>query len=200
LTKETFEMSYTANDLASVIPQLPATDHDFANSLVSQAKSRGLSQRQLFFVDKLVKKARGEDKVVIGSVAATIAFFDRAKEHLKNPKVIITVDGEPVKLSMAGTRSSQPGTITVAEAGGYGGYWYGRISRDGSYKPTADAARLPGLPEALKRFAEDPAKVAAEHGKLTGHCSFCNRALDDKRSTEVGYGPVCAKRYGLPWG
>lgn len=193
-------MSYTASDLASVIDQLPAGDLDFANSLVSQSKTRGLTERQLFFVERLVKKAKGEDKVTIGSVAATIAFFDRAKEHLKNPKVIITVDGQPVKLSVAGPRSSQPGTINVAEAGPFGGYWYGRITRDGTYKPTADATKLPGLPEALRRFAEDPAKVASEHGKLTGHCSFCNRPLDDERSTQVGYGPVCAKRFGLPWG
>jgi len=26
------------------------------------------------------------------------------------------------------------------------------------------------------------------------------RGLDDERSVSVGYGPVCAGHYGLPWG
>lgn len=29
-------------------------------------------------------------------------------------------------------------------------------------------------------------------------CSFCGLALTDEGSVEVGYGPVCAKRWGLP--
>lgn len=195
-------MSYTATDLASVIDRLPANDHDFANSLVDQAKRRGLTERQMFFVNKLVTKAKaGDKKVEVGSLAATIALFDKAKTHLKNPKVVITVDGQPVRLSIAGARSRQPGTLNVAEPGPFGdAKWYGRVTRDGVFHPTADTASLPGLPAALQRFAQDPATVAAEHGKLTGNCSFCNRPLSDKRSTAVGYGPICADHFGLPWG
>jgi hypothetical protein len=44
------------------------------------------------------------------------------------------------------------------------------------------------------------AEQAAEYGKLTGHCIACCRALTDDRSVTVGYGPVCANRYGWPWG
>lgn len=192
--------SYTANDLASVLDKLPASDHDFAASLISQAERRGLTERQLFYVNKLVTKARAE-KVQVGSLAATIELFDRAAKHLKHPKVVITVDGQPVRLSVAGPRSRQPGTLNVAEPGPFGDVkWYGRVTRDGVFHPTADTASLPGLPAALQRFASDPATVAAEHGKLTGNCSFCNRPLKDERSTAVGYGPVCADHFNLPWG
>ena len=31
-------------------------------------------------------------------------------------------------------------------------------------------------------------------------CCFCNRALEDERSTAVGYGPICAGHFGLAWG
>jgi len=34
----------------------------------------------------------------------------------------------------------------------------------------------------------------------TGNCCFCRRELTDKRSTEVGYGPICADHFSLPWG
>lgn len=37
---------------------------------------------------------------------------------------------------------------------------------------------------------------AARFGKLHGFCVNCARDLDDDRSLAVGYGPVCAKRYG----
>jgi hypothetical protein len=32
-----------------------------------------------------------------------------------------------------------------------------------------------------------------------GICMFCMRGLEDERSVRHNYGPVCAKRFGLPW-
>lgn len=55
---------------------------------------------------------------------------------------------------------------------------------------------LHGLTAAHKMTA----KEAASFGALTGRCVFCDRELTDERSIEVGYGPVCAERNGLPWG
>ena len=62
----------------------------------------------------------------------------------------------------------------------------------------------PGIVEvigdALVRWARDPVGVAAEHGRMTGACCFCRRTLTTDESLAVGYGPVCATRYHLPWG
>jgi Family of unknown function (DUF6011) len=44
------------------------------------------------------------------------------------------------------------------------------------------------------------AEEAAAFGKDTGHCCACARTLTDDRSVSVGYGPVCAAKYGWPWG
>lgn len=44
---------------------------------------------------------------------------------------------------------------------------------------------------------------AAAYGKITGTCIACGLHLTDdgkNKSLEVGYGPICAKRYGWPWG
>lgn len=45
---------------------------------------------------------------------------------------------------------------------------------------------------------------AAEYGALHSSCIFCARPLTDERSDPalggVGYGPECAKKWGLPWG
>lgn len=32
------------------------------------------------------------------------------------------------------------------------------------------------------------------------HCRFCRQGLTHPASAYAGYGPVCAKKYGLPWG
>lgn len=44
------------------------------------------------------------------------------------------------------------------------------------------------------------AEEGAEFGKLYGICMYCWRELTDERSIEVGYGPICADKRGLPWG
>jgi hypothetical protein len=49
-------------------------------------------------------------------------------------------------------------------------------------------------------FAQNPEQVAAQYGRMTGCCSFCDRKLKDSRSVEMGYGPVCAGKFGLDWG
>lgn len=52
------------------------------------------------------------------------------------------------------------------------------------------------LSEATKTTPEQ----AAAFGKLVGRCCFCSHAIDTPESTAVGYGPICAGKYGLPWG
>ena len=44
------------------------------------------------------------------------------------------------------------------------------------------------------------AEDAALFGKTHGYCIACAHDLTDDRSLDVGYGPICAKRYGWPWG
>lgn len=44
------------------------------------------------------------------------------------------------------------------------------------------------------------ADQAAKFGHLTSRCVFCSRKLADDRSIDVGYGPICAAKYDLPWG
>jgi hypothetical protein len=141
--------------------------------------------------------------IAIGNMSAILALFDKAKSHLKRPAIVLGVDGVgEVRLSLAGAKAKQPGTVTVAEPKPYGeAKWFGRIQRDGSYEPSRDG-RLAGeaITTKLKAFAADPAKVASEHGRLTGRCCFCNLKLTDERSTATGFGKQCADNYGLAWG
>jgi hypothetical protein len=51
---------------------------------------------------------------------------------------------------------------------------------------------------------EQVIEQALQHAHEHGVCMFCSRDLNDPRSDPlkggVGYGPVCAQKYGLPWG
>ncbi len=134
--------------------------------------------------------------VQLGDFAGVIDLFRKAQEHLKYPKIRLALaDGRTVQLS-----HRRQGGVNVANGTKYGDYnnvYYGRVEDNGSFD---ERKHDPEVIDLLKRLATNPAKVAAEYGALTGNCSFCNLPLTDERSTEVGYGPICAGHYGLPWG
>ena len=76
------------------------------------------------------------------------------------------------------------------------------MTQEGTWDPSpkVDEALKNDLTSILSKLAGAPARIAAAYGKLTGNCCFCGTGLTNDNSTDVGYGPVCAKRWGLPWG
>lgn len=189
--------------LRAALPNLPASDKIFAESLIYQAETRGdLSSKQWHWVGKLAERASQPrpDPVEIGDMAGIKALFDKARQHLKRPTVVLHVaDIGEIRISVAGENARVPGSLNVADNAPYGvGKWYGRVLDDGRFEPRGEPPKA--LVDGLQAFAEEPAQVASEHGKLTGRCCFCNTGLSDPRSTHVGYGKTCASRWGMPWG
>jgi len=197
----------TAAEIAAAIEALEsklATDTlgnsaDFARSLVQRFRTRGLSDKQLHWVFKLAAPAVRRE-VEINNFAAIAALFVIAGQKLKFPKIVFAAaDGGKIQLAKAGDRAKFPGTINVTDGGRYGdNQWFGRIHRDGKFEAGRDATDA--ITEVLQQFAADPAGYAAKYGRTTGNCCFCQKTLTDAKSTGVGYGPVCAKNYGLAWG
>jgi len=138
----------------------------------------------------------------VGDLSRINAMFDRAKAHLKYPAIVL----EGFRVSVAGARAKEPGSLTITSIDRTGTDkfgrpardWYGRVSVTGTFHPARNAPA--DLGDKLRRFAADPVGEAAAFGHLHGACCFCARALSDDRSTTVGYGPICADHYGLPWG
>jgi len=147
-----------------------------------------------------VNPAKVTEPVKVGNLSELVALLFAATEHLKYPKLRVSTEAGDVVVSRAGDRSKNAGWLYVKSTGGFDeATYFGKVNPDtGVFLPSRDAT--PDVTAALKRFADDPAKVASEYGKLTGNCCFCSRPLSDERSTEVGYGATCAKHYALPWG
>lgn len=136
--------------------------------------------------------------VVVGDLTEVMALFDRARQHKKYPSTGLELaDGRVIKVNLAGEHARVPGSLTVC----MGQDWIGRVHRDGRYEPVKNGhAMVCEVTTALKRFAADPATVAAEFGRKYKFCCFCDAPLDDDRSKAAGYGPICARNFGLPWG
>ncbi len=200
--------------LKNGMDKLSARDQQFAASLYAQAQSKGkLSDKQWYWVGVLVDRVQTagvpdftKEVVAVGQMKGLIALFETAKQHLKYPAISLQLpDGQPVTLKISGSKSKTPGYVQVSDGGPFGANkWFGRVSPEGAWEKSKlvenDAGLSTSIHALLVGMSRNPAQTAADYGKLTGRCCFCNKKLEDEKSTSVGYGPVCAKNYGLPWG
>lgn len=189
-----------------ILNQLPAADQTFAKSLVKQGNAKLLSEKQLYWVDKFLARGLGQEvkpvaeQVEVGSFEGLINLFNKAKGKLKFPKLYLSVTGnKPVTVSVAGNKSKAPGTVNVVGAGTYpDNIWYGRVSPEGVWSKGFKQYQEQGeVEDLLKALSRNPAKAAKAYGTLSGCCCFCGKALTDEKSTAAGFGPVCAKNWGL---
>ena len=146
----------------------------------------------------------------MANLIAIFELFNTAiTSKLQYPKIRLQYEGMngrvfPVVIKRNGAKSKTPGDLAVsngAEFNSQDNIYYGRISQDGKWfansRCQGNVFAVQGL---LERLANDPVGVATEYGKLTGNCCFCDKKLTDPQSTAVGYGPICADNWGLPWG
>lgn len=193
--------------LEGLMGKLPEGSQGFAGDLCRKFRENGvLTWRQWEWIPKLIDRAENFSKEPevenVGAFTRVHELLTKAREHLKYPKIrLVTEDGNNVALQLPGERSRYYGKVGVTDGGRYGeNKWYGAISASGEW----ELPRMNGVPQSVKdlvqALANDPEKVASEYGKLTGNCCFCGAQLSDGRSTEVGYGPVCARNFFMPWG
>jgi hypothetical protein len=182
--------------------QAPPRDKGFAESLLRQAPN--LSAPQWSYVTKLVDRVKNPAKPIeIESFGGVVELLDRAAQRLKYPKLLALIDGKKYRLTIAGELARAPGSINITDTRtGEDRTWFGRISREGVFEPShkITQATTTAITAALRALAADPAAVAKAYGVETGACCFCGLELTDKRSVDAGYGPICAEKWGLPWG
>jgi hypothetical protein len=173
----------------------------FAVSLsVKHDRYGSLYPNQMAWVHKLVVDAESPAPAgVDADLSGIVRLFDHAAKNLKYPAITVVLHGVTIRLKLAGPSSKHAGNVFVTNDERWPNQTYfGRIQPDGSFVASRQATDQ--IRKTLVDLSADPAKFAAEYGKLSGRCCFCNTALTDERSTVQGYGPVCAKKWNLPWG
>jgi hypothetical protein len=196
----TFQSPYDHDEAFERLAQVPGS---FAADLVAKGGYNGisLSAAQWAWVHKLVvDHERPAPAGVDADLSGVAGLFASARQHLKLPRITLRVDGQTLKLGVCGPQSRHAGKIRVTDDGAYpDNRYFGEIDpQTGVLRPGRDLTD--GVRQTLRRLSTDPAGFASEYGRLSGRCCFCDRHLEDERSTAQGYGPVCAERYGLPWG
>ncbi|RYD54475.1 MAG: hypothetical protein EOP83_22100 [Verrucomicrobiaceae bacterium] len=195
---------------------LPPKDQTFISSMLTQHEKhltrkdpmKRLSGAQWWWMNQKAETAETRNEVIpererveIGDMKGIIRMFDMAKQHLKKPGVTYAIQADEVissvRLKPASPNGRVPDSIDVVRDG----LWLGRILKSGDFEispRTKDEARE--IVVGLREFAANPETGAKKSARLTGRCCFCNGFLKDERSTNAGYGPVCASHFGLAWG
>ena len=129
-----------------------------------------------------------------------VELFANVSEKVLYPRIVFygLLGGQNVAFSRLSVRAKTPGSISVK----VGKTYVGKISKETFvFEPSVIPAELVvPIEQICEEFNADPTDFAAKYGHRTGRCCFCSRLLTDERSTAVGYGPVCAESYRLPWG
>lgn len=168
----------------------------FMSDLAEKIRKYGeLSDKQIAVVEKAIQRKKDwEAKKNQPSANINISVVrDKlllGKETWKRP---VLRAGDTFKFTLAPETGKNSGCVYIKHHGTY----IGKIDQKNDffpYKATKEQMTY------LKEFAKDPLKELKAYGSNTGSCGFCGRALTKKESYTVGYGPVCAEKFGLPYG
>lgn len=182
------------------------TISDFEHNLLTVARSEAIEVRLIGIAAYIVEAFRRAHREPVqvaqlntAGLSRIFTMFTAAKSsQLKRPAIRLVDDaGNHLQLNLAPATSQNAGYIYVKGPSGTDNY-FGKISPDGLFMPVKSCPST--VRPQLNAFADDPETIAAKYGKVTGCCCFCGRNLTDDRSTDVGYGPVCAGKFGLHWG
>lgn len=133
-------------------------------------------------------------KTELAGLEPLVKFLQDAQARgLKFPKLRVLDYDNQTELRLTVTKTgSAPGTVVVKRNGEF----IGSVRPDGEVRGALahDFRRQ----ELLQVVAEDPAKAAKDYAQVMCQCCFCAKPLTDAGSVQVGYGPICAKHWGLP--
>lgn len=203
-----------SRELKANIKKLPEKDRGFATSLCDQFDRYGRwSDKQHKWAVILADRATGRDvpkghTVEIGVVDKLFEMFDTAERTLKRPNIVIQPNEQfkglvkPIVIRPDQRDPNHRVLYVLEQQDDWQRNYLGHLTRDGSFtfRPYVKPEDEPEITKLLSFIAEDPYSAIGALGRITGRCCFCNNSLKDEKSTELGYGPTCARKFGMPWG
>lgn len=108
---------------------------------------------------------------------------------LKNPKVRMIADQVTMVMSLAKETSVNAGAVYVKANDST---YVGKIA-NGHFYPSRDCGAT--MADAILKACQTPVESAVAYGRQTGTCSCCGRELTDKKSIDMGIGPICLGKF-----
>lgn len=166
-TGEELEVDITEQEAIAIVEKLSS---EFAKSIVQQAKTKGLTPAQAFWLYKLAKENKQLEPILL--LTNLQEFCSKANELTFDTFTLTTYRNEIV---------IRRGPIT-----------WGRIVEN-KFFPTAKCPEDVKL--AMYVMSSDPMKYLQESGRRTGRCCVCGLTLTNPTSIELGIGPICREKF-----
>jgi len=189
----TTSLSAQCEALRAALPRLSARDQDFAQSLLADFQRRGLTARQEPWIKTLLDRAQPPRPPI--PVPEIIKLFQHAMSVGKLKEPMLRITGT---LKIRRDRFGSDNELVILLDSPSGRRVCGRIDLK-----TGMATLKSGFTAeyaAIQEFESDALASAVEYGRKLSSCCFCGLTLSDPPSVRAGYGPICARNWGLPWG
>lgn len=206
--------SFINESLAQLRDTTPETLREMIATRLTQRQAEALySIRTLYTANRPMTDAQiNYLAILLASLLRDNALEDVAPEAILLPNLaeFVLRGTGPVRMATKHARDmdgeclifrlkqARPGSKRLYVTVGLHKQYIGHIAAQQDLRPAAECtlAHIRGLQE----LNENPEKALRRYGKQTNICGICGRRLDNHVSVQLGYGPVCADNYGLPWG
>lgn len=128
--------------------------------------------------------------------------FKKSAENLKWPRIVFPLpNGGRIQFSLAGPNAKFPGTLNITDGGSYeNNTFFGRVLKDNTINWARYGDWSETTKEQIRKLVNEPINECKVYGQQHSWCCFCGTEITSKSSLAVGYGPICAENWGLPWG
>lgn len=181
---------------------------DFANSLSIQAKgdTKNLSAKQTEWVNKLLNDVIKLEEQQPANERNCI-FFQTAlvkdSMRIRLSYTMADIEGS-LTIKRATTNSNKGNLFVTFNANNMDSIYVGKILPNGFFLRASSFNFVEDFNKIMEYLASVTDKdclitEAKKYALKTNNCCFCKRELTDEISVKVGYGPICAEYFGLPW-
>lgn len=211
-------MKDVAEFVRGLLAGMSDNDRKFYGSLLQAFDAGRLSEKQAFYLQKkhddvMARRAMATTAKQEVLLPRTVALFQHAmSKGIETPTIRLSIGEKAGRIAIRAVRTKRGDLIAyvndrdrtfTTRDGMTRKTGYGTIDlATGRFEVStyADPTLMPFVLSALIKFESDPEKVGALEGHATGCCCYCGLKLTQAASVAVGYGPICADNYGLPWG
>lgn len=209
--RETIVSPLLTSEAYDILKKQPVLS-SFCQSLLRQWERSGrLSEAQLYWFHKLAlepttakEQPKVEEPEGLGPYVPLLALLTAGQQcNKRQPRVKIPLPGGVLAIKLMGDRSKNAGCLAITN--GVSGWrdrpnseFYGYVGVTGHWKPTYNTPEY--IKSAMEALAPNPTAWVAAFGQRVSYCVFCATQITTTESLAVGYGPVCAERFSLPWG